>query len=192
MRLYFLTLPAEERRLYIEQAATRRNVSPPDGTALVRDPTNKEAFEEDVCRLFFASVWEGMSDELYFDETIGLLAKRFELNGISPHAFFGGNKVLDGGCGSGKFSCAIARLGASHVTGIDLSKQALDFARRQADRGGLKGRTSIRRDKPRPPLFLCGLLLRQCPEWVLLGPLLLLSLLLASLSAGSQRRKLFC
>jgi hypothetical protein len=28
MRLGFLTLPAEERRLYIEQAATRRNVSP--------------------------------------------------------------------------------------------------------------------------------------------------------------------
>jgi hypothetical protein len=28
MRLTFLTLPADERRLYIDQAATRRNVSP--------------------------------------------------------------------------------------------------------------------------------------------------------------------
>ena len=28
MRLGFLELPADERRLYIEQAATRRNVSP--------------------------------------------------------------------------------------------------------------------------------------------------------------------
>ncbi len=28
MRLHFLTLPAEERRLYIEQAAVRRNLSP--------------------------------------------------------------------------------------------------------------------------------------------------------------------
>ncbi len=28
MRLHFLTLPAEERRLYIEQAAIRRTVSP--------------------------------------------------------------------------------------------------------------------------------------------------------------------
>src|SRR5437762_14065059 len=28
MKLAFLQLPAEERRLYIEQAATRRNVSP--------------------------------------------------------------------------------------------------------------------------------------------------------------------
>src|SRR5581483_4972479 len=28
MRLHFLTLPAEERRLYIDQAAIRRNVSP--------------------------------------------------------------------------------------------------------------------------------------------------------------------
>ena len=27
MRLRFLTLPADERRLYIEQAAVRRNVS---------------------------------------------------------------------------------------------------------------------------------------------------------------------
>jgi predicted nucleotidyltransferase component of viral defense system len=28
MKLGFLTLPADERRLYVEQAATRRNVSP--------------------------------------------------------------------------------------------------------------------------------------------------------------------
>lgn len=28
MKLGFLALPAEERRLYIEQAATRRNLSP--------------------------------------------------------------------------------------------------------------------------------------------------------------------
>jgi hypothetical protein len=28
MKLTFLGLPAEERRLYIEQAATRRNLSP--------------------------------------------------------------------------------------------------------------------------------------------------------------------
>jgi predicted nucleotidyltransferase component of viral defense system len=28
MRLSFLTLPTDERRLYIDQAATRRNVSP--------------------------------------------------------------------------------------------------------------------------------------------------------------------
>ncbi len=28
MRLNFLTLPAEERRLYVEQAAVRRNLSP--------------------------------------------------------------------------------------------------------------------------------------------------------------------
>jgi predicted nucleotidyltransferase component of viral defense system len=28
MKLAFLQLPADERRLYIEQAATRRNVSP--------------------------------------------------------------------------------------------------------------------------------------------------------------------
>jgi hypothetical protein len=28
MKLRFIELPADERRLYIEQAATRRNVSP--------------------------------------------------------------------------------------------------------------------------------------------------------------------
>jgi len=40
--------------------------------------------------------------------------------------------VLDGGCGSGKFSTAIAQFGAAKVIGLDLGEKGLEFARKQA------------------------------------------------------------
>src|SRR6188768_1965781 len=40
--------------------------------------------------------------------------------------------VLDVGCGPGRFSVELARLGASRVLGVDISKEMLDLAHRAA------------------------------------------------------------
>jgi len=46
-------------------------------------------------------------------------------------------KVLDAGCGSGRFSLALAAEGASRVVGVDFAEEMIGIARAEADRQGL-------------------------------------------------------
>ena len=88
-------------------------------------------FESAVSGLF-SDIWVDMTDDIYFDETYRFTRERLEKSGVDPEALFGGKVVVDGGCGSGKFSAAIARLGAAKVIGLDIGQKGLDFAVRQA------------------------------------------------------------
>lgn len=94
-------------------------------------PFDDSAFESMVSGLF-SDVWVGLSDDIYFDETFRFTEERLRKNGVDPKALFDGKVILDGGCGSGKFSAAIARFGASKVIGLDLGMKGLEFARQQA------------------------------------------------------------
>jgi len=66
-----------------------------------------------------------------FDDSVELFFKRHKMWGI-PLEFFKGKVCLDGGCGGGRFSIALAKLGAAKVYGIDVSEQALEAARSRA------------------------------------------------------------
>ena len=88
-------------------------------------------FEKTVSGLF-SDVWVDMSDDIYFDQSYEFTKERFEKNGIDPYELFGGKVILDGGCGSGKFSAALARFGAKKVIGLDIGEMGLEFARKQA------------------------------------------------------------
>jgi 2-polyprenyl-3-methyl-5-hydroxy-6-metoxy-1,4-benzoquinol methylase len=46
--------------------------------------------------------------------------------------------VLDAGCGSGRYSLALAQLGAARVLGIDVAERMIDLANRQAAQSGLQ------------------------------------------------------
>jgi len=48
-----------------------------------------------------------------------------------------GLRVLDVGCGSGRFSVAVARAGASEVLGLDFAENMLEIARQLAQREGV-------------------------------------------------------
>ena len=52
--------------------------------------------------------------------------------------------VIDVGCGSGVLSFVSARLGAARVIGCDISEEAIDVARRNAERLGVADRTEFR------------------------------------------------
>jgi ubiquinone/menaquinone biosynthesis C-methylase UbiE len=54
-----------------------------------------------------------------------------------------GKRVLDFGCGSGFHSLEVARF-AGHVTGIDISPEAVRLAEEQAEAAGLSGRATFR------------------------------------------------
>lgn len=92
----------------------------------------KEDMFEDYVSGLFSDIWVGLEDEIYFEESYDYTKERFEKSGVDPEAFFKDKVVLDGGCGSGKFSAAIARLGAAKVIGMDIGEKGLEFARSQA------------------------------------------------------------
>jgi SAM-dependent methyltransferase len=55
-----------------------------------------------------------------------------------------GDIVVDVGCGSGVLSFVAERLGAGHVIGVDLSAEAIEVARRNAERLGVADRVEFR------------------------------------------------
>jgi len=92
---------------------------------------NDDRFEKEISGLF-SDIWVGLTDDIYFDQSYNFTRTRFERSDVDPVAFFTDKVVLDAGCGSGKFSAAIARLGAAKVIGMDIGEKGLDFAREQA------------------------------------------------------------
>lgn len=91
----------------------------------------EDAFEGRVSGLF-SDIWLGMTDDIYFDQTFSFTKERFERNGIDPFELFRDKVIVDGGCGSGKFSAALAKFGARKVIGLDIGERGLEFARAQA------------------------------------------------------------
>lgn len=92
---------------------------------------NDSMFESQVSGLF-SDIWVGLTDDIYFDQSYEFTKTRLEKSGVDPVELFKGKTVVDAGCGSGKFSAAIARFGAAHVIGLDIGEKGLKFAREQA------------------------------------------------------------
>jgi ubiquinone/menaquinone biosynthesis C-methylase UbiE len=78
----------------------------------------------------FGDLWHRYDDTLY-EESVALFARRFEANGFDL-SWFRGKKCLDAGCGGGRYTIAMARLGASQVIGCDISEKGLEDCRRRA------------------------------------------------------------
>jgi len=70
-------------------------------------------------------------DQLNFLKSVSLFEQRFNDNGFDLD-FFKGKNCLDLGCGGGRYSIALSKLGASQVTGIDISKTAIEDASKRA------------------------------------------------------------
>lgn len=78
----------------------------------------------------FGGLWTSLSDEHYRDSvelfTKRAIANQFDLGWLK------GKKCLDAGCGSGRYSVALALHGVDSVTAVDVSESGLKEAKRRA------------------------------------------------------------
>lgn len=73
----------------------------------------------------------------------GVVQKRLELN-LEKLEPFAGTKILDVGCGSGRFCIAFAQHGAAKVIGVDFAKAMIEIADRLAVEAGVADRCEFR------------------------------------------------
>jgi 2-polyprenyl-3-methyl-5-hydroxy-6-metoxy-1,4-benzoquinol methylase len=73
----------------------------------------------------------------------GVVQKRLELN-VQKLAPFEGKKILDVGCGSGRFCIAFAQNGAEKVIGVDFASAMIEIADKLAGEAGVSGQCEFR------------------------------------------------
>jgi len=78
----------------------------------------------------FGSLWTSLSDQQYRD-SVELFTKRAIANDFDLE-WLKGKKCLDAGCGSGRYSVAMALHGADSITAVDVSESGLAEARHRA------------------------------------------------------------
>ena len=91
---------------------------------------NDRASLEQVTGQLFGGLWGPYGAEL-FEESVQLFLKRLRLAQFDSD-WFQDKTCLDAGCGGGRNSIAMARLGARSVTGIDLGERGLRDARQRS------------------------------------------------------------
>lgn len=79
----------------------------------------------------FGDLWHKLDDE-QFEQSVALFASRFEANGFDL-SWLKGRQCLDVGCGGGRYTIAMSRLGADQVVGCDISDDGLANARLRAE-----------------------------------------------------------
>jgi ubiquinone/menaquinone biosynthesis C-methylase UbiE len=84
----------------------------------------------------YGTLFEAFAADSFWEEARHLLGTRLERNGVGS-ARYRGKRVLDAGCGGGRYSVAWRLLGASHVTGIDVSATGIEDARQRVAARGL-------------------------------------------------------
>jgi SAM-dependent methyltransferase len=96
-----------------------------DFTAWNQAPGAGTAVEETTGEVYF-QLWKDFRKEEYHKQATAYLEERLAKNGITLKGVM---HALDDGCGGGRYTQALHRLGCARVTGIDVSVNAVAFAR---------------------------------------------------------------
>lgn len=92
----------------------------------------------------FGNAWTHYDPETYA-HSISLVEERLKASGID-RKIIQGKRCFDGGCGIGRLSVALARLGAKEVVAVDRSDDCLDYFRAMLRRLGLSNVTVVKGD----------------------------------------------
>jgi len=80
----------------------------------------------------FGSLWGNLNDDQY-KESVALFTKRAVANKFNL-AWLKNKKCLDAGCGSGRYSVAMAIHGARQIIALDISKTGINEAKRRTSK----------------------------------------------------------
>lgn len=75
----------------------------------------------------YSELWKEMDDTSLVEESLKLISSRLPPDIIKEHIV--GKKVLDMGCGSGRYSIALSKTGAEKVVAVDVQKKSYDKVR---------------------------------------------------------------
>ncbi len=92
----------------------------------------------------FGSAWTAFDPKAY-DHSVSLVTRRLEASGITSETIRG-KRCFDGGCGVGRLSVALARMGAAEVVALDHSEECLDYFRKVLKDTGVANVTPVRGD----------------------------------------------
>ncbi len=101
-------------------------------------------FDDDAER--FDAIYKkekGLVGKFIDDYWRGVVQKRLELN-VAKLQPFAGKKILDVGCGSGRFCLEFAKAGAAKVVGVDFAKLMIDIAEELAKEQGVAEQCDFR------------------------------------------------
>lgn len=74
----------------------------------------------------YFQLWKDFSKDEYFQQTTELLQQRLKRNHLDVTTF---HNALDAGCGGGRYTLALRKIGIRKITGIDVSPDSIRFAR---------------------------------------------------------------
>lgn len=87
----------------------------------------------------YGQLFKSFDHRSFWEEPVKLLSQRLERNGLEPSKIAEGKRVLDAGCGGGRYSVAWRALGAKLVIGLDFSWQGIYDAQRRVKEARLDG-----------------------------------------------------
>jgi ubiquinone/menaquinone biosynthesis C-methylase UbiE len=93
----------------------------------------------------YGKIWQTFSRQHLFEKAAEILSDRLEANRFDL-SYFKGKRALDAGCGSGRYSFALKKLGCESVVGIDRSDEGLAIAKRTLKERGAKGVRFVKGD----------------------------------------------
>jgi ubiquinone/menaquinone biosynthesis C-methylase UbiE len=92
---------------------------------LIEDSDNKETIDKDHTEELFEEAWTTFSRETFM-HSVSLVENRLRHSGFDE-TFFESKLCFDGGCGIGRLSVAMSRLGASKVVAADIGGSSLSY-----------------------------------------------------------------
>ncbi|MCP3924048.1 MAG: class I SAM-dependent methyltransferase [Desulfobacterales bacterium] len=86
----------------------------------------------------FGALFSDFTDEIYFEDGLKVVTDRLVKNDF-PMDKLQGKKAIDAGCGGGRYSVALRKLGLGDVTGMDMSDTGLANARKRIEEHNIDG-----------------------------------------------------
>jgi len=100
-------------------------------------PNSLESSSDERTGRHYGNLFSAFDAYRYYEEPASLLRQRLERNGyVLSH--LSGARCLDSGCGNGRYTVALSKLGAGEVWGLDFSEINITDARKRAQEAGLQ------------------------------------------------------